>query len=133
MKIPSTKVHGVLDYVVSIIVMGSPWLFGFARGGAETWVPVFIGAAGLAYSVFTNYEFGLVKQLSMRNHLLLDFSSGVLLAISPWLFGFSEYVLVPHLILGITEILAAAMTDPVPSRTSSSADGYSGSRPRGAH
>lgn len=46
----------------------------------------------------------------MSTHLTLDLLSGLLLAASPWLFGFSEFVYVPHLVLGVLEIGAALMT-----------------------
>lgn len=115
MKFLSTKVHGVIDYIMSLFIMASPWIFGFADGGAAQWVPVIVGATGLVYSICTNYEFGVVKSLSMRTHLNLDMVSGALLAVSPWLFGFSEFVYLPHLILGILEVGAAMVTDPVPA------------------
>jgi hypothetical protein len=46
---------------------------------------------------------------------MLDYASGVLLAASPWLFGFADYVWEPHLILGILEIGAAMFTKTIPS------------------
>jgi hypothetical protein len=116
MKIISTKAHGMLDYLMGLLLIASPWLFDFARGGAEQWVPVILGASTILYSLFTDYEYGAVRRLSMRTHLALDLASGVLLAASPWIFNFDEYVYLPHLILGIAEIVAVVMTDPVPER-----------------
>jgi hypothetical protein len=114
MRILSTKVHGFLDYMMGILLIISPWVLGFANDGAETWLPVVLGASALVYSIFTNYELGLVKSLSMRTHLTLDFLSGALLAVSPWLFGFADYVYMPHLILGILEMGASLMTRTIP-------------------
>jgi len=116
MKIISTKVHGVLDYLVGALLIASPWLFDFARGGAETWVPVILGASAILYSLLTDYELGVSKKITMKTHLGLDAMSGVFLAISPWLFGFNEFVYLPHLILGILELGAVWMTDPNPAR-----------------
>ena len=48
-----TFVHGVLDYVVGFFLIGTPWLFSSAQGGAETWVPVALGAGVIVYSLFT--------------------------------------------------------------------------------
>lgn len=110
MKIIPTRVHGVLDYVVGAIIAGSPWLFGFARGGAETWIPVALGLGAFVYSFFTDYELGVVRALSMRAHLTLDILSGILLAASPWLFGFDDSVWLPHLVFGLIEIGTASMT-----------------------
>ena len=115
MRFLPTRVHGVLDYLMGILLIASPWLFDFARGGAETWVPVVLGVGAILYSMMTNYELGLSKNISMSSHLTLDLLSGIVLAISPWLFGFAEYVYLPHLILGILEIGASLVTVRTPS------------------
>lgn len=114
MRFISTKAHGVLDYLMGILLIASPWLFDFARGGAETWVPVILGASALVYSLLTNYELGVFRTISMGTHLTLDLLSGIFLAASPWIFNFDEYVYLPHLILGIAEIGASLMTKRVP-------------------
>ncbi|MGV3658513.1 MAG: SPW repeat domain-containing protein [Chitinophagaceae bacterium] len=110
MRFIPTKVHGYLDYLVGALLIASPWLFDFADGGAETWVPVVLGAGAILYSLITDYELGASKTISMRTHLTLDLISGIVLAASPWIFGFADYVWGPHLILGLFEIGAALMT-----------------------
>src|SRR5688572_6863704 len=110
MRFISTKVHGVLDYLMGIILIASPWVFGFAHMGAETWVPVISGAGVILYSLITNYEYGITKGISMGTHLGLDIVSGMFLALSPWIFGFSDLVYMPHLVLGILEVGASVMT-----------------------
>jgi hypothetical protein len=113
MRLP-TRVHGMLDYLLGALLIAAPWLFGFADGGAEQWVPVGLGAAVLLYSAFTDYELGLVKKLQMPAHLLLDALGGLLLAASPWMFGFDERVWIPHVAVGLVEVLTAAITNTVP-------------------
>lgn len=115
MRFIPTRVHGLLDYAVGALLIVAPWLFGFAYGGAETWLPVLLGAGALLYSLLTNYELGVFRVLSMGTHLGLDAVSGLLLAVSPWLFGFSDVVFWPHLILGIFEVGAALTTRTTPS------------------
>jgi hypothetical protein len=105
-----TKVHGILDYLVGSLLMMSPWLFGFADHTAGMWVPIVLGVSALAYSIFTDYELGAIRRLPMRMHLLLDMGSGMLLAASPWLFGFADRVNSPHVIFGVMEIVVAAWT-----------------------
>ncbi|MCE3258769.1 MAG: hypothetical protein K0S12_410 [Bacteroidetes bacterium] len=114
MRIINTKVHGVLDYLMSVVLIASPWIFGFANGTLAQHVPMVLGAIMLLMSICTNYELGLVKALSMRMHLTADFVSGLLLAVSPWLFDFYEEVYLPHLILGLAEIGASLMTEQTP-------------------
>ena len=120
MRFISTKAHGVLDYLVGVILIAAPWVLGFARQGAETWVPVILGAGAILYSLMTNYELGMAKVISMRTHLGLDLMAGMFLALSPWIFGFNDVVYLPHLILGIAEVGASLMTDPVPYTSGSS-------------
>ena len=115
MRFIETKTHGYIDYIVAVLLIAAPWLFGFADGGAETWVPVILGAGVIVYSLITDYELGATPQISMRTHLTLDLLGGILLAVSPWLFGFSEIVWVPHLVVGLLEIGAALMTKREPS------------------
>jgi hypothetical protein len=114
MRFIGTKTHGYLDYIMGLLLIAAPWLFDFAAGGAETWVPVILGAGVILYSLLTDYELGASHQISMRTHLMLDLVGGVLLAVSPWLFGFADYVWEPHLVLGILEIGAALFTKQVP-------------------
>lgn len=110
MKIISTKVHGILDYMMGVILIASPWIFGFAESGIQIWVPIILGVLAIIYSLMTDYELGLSDNISMRTHLIMDFCSGILLAASPWIFGFANQVYLPHLVLGIIEIGAAAFT-----------------------
>ncbi|HEX2093595.1 MAG TPA: SPW repeat protein [Longimicrobiaceae bacterium] len=110
-----TRIHGVLDYLVSALLIASPWLLGFHRGGAETWVPVVLGVGTVIYSLLTDYELGVARELQMTVHLWLDGISGILLAASPWVFGFDERVWIPHVAFGVFEMAAAVVTDTIPS------------------
>ncbi len=115
MRFIPTKVHGVMDYIMGILLIASPWLFDFNRGGMETWIPVILGVGALVYTVMTDYELGLTRRLAIPTHLILDLVSGILLAASPWIFGFADYVYLPHLVLCIIEIGASLMTKREPS------------------
>jgi hypothetical protein len=115
MRFIPTQIHGIMDYLMGALLIAAPWLFGFAAGGAETWVPVILGVGVIIYSIFTNYELGLVKSLSMGTHLGLDIAGGLVLAVSPWLFGFADFVWVPHVVFGLLEIGAGLMTHTEPA------------------
>jgi hypothetical protein len=117
MRFIPTKIHGFLDYAMGVLLIVAPWLLGFAQGGPETWVPVILGAVVIVYSMFTNYELGVVPAIEMPTHLALDAVGGAILAVSPWVFGFASFVWAPHLILGLLEIGAAAFTETVPAET----------------
>jgi hypothetical protein len=105
-----TKIHGFLDYTVGLFLIASPWLLGFWETNRATWVPIVLGGGAILYSLFTNYEWGVIKRLPMRTHLVLDAASGALMTASPWLLGFSDEVWLPHVVMGLFEIAAAALT-----------------------
>jgi hypothetical protein len=68
----------------------------------------------LGTSAMTAYEAGLVRTIPMTGHLAADAALGLLLAASPWLFGFANVVFLPHLILGLGEFGAALTTETKP-------------------
>lgn len=108
MNILSRRAHGVVDYIMGAVLILAPIVLGLE--GAARNVPMVLGFSALLYSLCTNYELGAFKLIPFRAHLTLDVMSGLLLALSPWLFGFSERVWVPHVILGLAEIGAVVMT-----------------------
>ena len=110
MKFISTKIHGVLDYLVGIFLIVSPWIFRLNPTEAEGIVFIVLGIMAFIYSIFTNYELGLIRIIPVKIHLMLDILSGIVLAASPWLFEFSDEVYIPHLVLGLFEITAGFMT-----------------------
>ena len=75
---------------------------------------------------------GLVEQLANKSRIddLALTTNGVLLAASPWLFGFAEEISAPHLGLGLFEIVVTASSqttpahaaDPAPAPPSSADD-----------
>ena len=110
-----TRVHGVLDYLIGLALIAAPWLLGFAEGGAETWIPVILGAGSILYSALTNYELGLAGILSMKAHLALDFVGGAFLATSPWLFDYADRVYLPHVVVGTFMVIASLTTKHAPA------------------
>ncbi|WP_435016738.1 SPW repeat domain-containing protein [Tundrisphaera sp. TA3] len=113
MRFLPTAIHGMMDYLMGIALIAAPFLFRFPEGAAR-WVPVVLGAGAIAYSLLTDYELGVVGVFSMPAHLGMDTMSGLLLAASPWLFGFASAMWMPHLILGLVEVGAALTTQTVP-------------------
>lgn len=114
MRFISTKVHGVLDYIVGLLLIAAPWIFNFDNGSAAQWIPVGVGAVVLIMSLMTNYEAGAMKLVPVRVHLTLDVIAGIFLAASPWLFRFSNEVSAPHVIVGLLLIFSGLFTETRP-------------------
>jgi hypothetical protein len=123
MHLISRRFHGVLDYLVGLLLIFMPKILGFDPSGMETKILHVLGAAALVYSVCTRYELGIVKVLSFRAHLALDVVHGLVLATSPWLFAFADRVWKPHVLLGLLEFAVIAMTRTAPSERRTSGPG----------
>lgn len=112
MKIIDRKTHGYLDYVYGVLLMTSPWVLDYYGKGIESWIPIVMGMGTLMYSALTDYELGFIKLIPMRVHLRVDLVAGIFLALSPWIFGFSERIIWPHMLFGIIAILVSLATSP---------------------
>jgi hypothetical protein len=110
MKIITSKAHGVIDYIVGALFLALPYLAGWDTTSLPSRVFLILGALTVIYSLATRYELGLFRVIPFHVHLIIDLVSGIFLASSPWLLGFSEEVYLPHLVLGLFEILAVLMT-----------------------
>lgn len=110
MRFIPTRVHGMADYAVGVLLILAPFILGFAGGGAAMWTPILVGAGLLVVSLMTDYELGAVRLIPMPVHLWLDAAAGVILLVSPWLFGFATLIWWPHVLIGLLEIGAAFMT-----------------------
>jgi hypothetical protein len=111
----STYTHGLVDYMTGAALLAAPNIFGFAEHGVAAQIPRIVGLGIIGQSLMTQYELGAVKTIPMRAHLTSDAATGAFLAASPWLFGFandSPKAWVPYVLVGLSEIAVAAMTDP---------------------
>ena len=111
MRFISTKTHATLDYVNGILLMVIP-LFWLDQAAAPSaiWTPVIVGALMFLQALMTDFEYSLSNSISIPAHLGVDIVAGIVLAASPWIFGFSDIVWIPHVVLGAIEILAALTT-----------------------
>lgn len=110
MRVIPVNVHNIMDYLYGALIIAAPWLFNFARNGAETYVPVFAGIAVIIMALITNYRYSLAKIIAYNMHLTIDLVIGLFLITSPWLFGFNEHVYLPHVIFGLIAVVTSLMS-----------------------
>jgi hypothetical protein len=116
MRFIPTRFHGVLDYVTGLVLIIAPWLINFSNVATAAWVMVIAGMSVLLQTAFTDFEVGLIRKISMKVHLTIDFGLGILLALSPWLLNFNKQLFLPHLIGGLFIAIASLTTHRVPSK-----------------
>ena len=116
MRFIPTLIHGAIDYAWGLALLASPFVFGFADGGAAQWTAMVAGAGAVLYALATDYELGLVPLLAMPVHLVIDGAGGALLAASPWLLGFADRTSGVHLAFGLFSVAASLTTRREPAR-----------------
>jgi len=115
-----TSVHGIFDYIGGILLIAAPFVFGFYNvGGIAVILPIVLGVGLILYSLLTDYERGIpaLRFIPMPLHLVFDFVAAALLAVSPFLFGFSNQapnVWLPHVIAGVGVILLVLVSQTRP-------------------
>jgi hypothetical protein len=102
----SSKLHGIIDYIIGLYLIATPWIFDFRHDALESLLAVLFGAVILLYSLCTDYEWGYLEELEFRTHLLLDFLAGTVLTVSPWLFGFYDRMYLPFVLAGVIQIIS---------------------------
>jgi len=117
----STAFYGVLNYIVALTLIASPWLFDLRHvSSAAFFLPIYIGWLQLIMAIFTNNETGFIKQFPVRIHYTLDVIMGFILMVSPWLYTFAdkaEGAWMPALILGGLLFIMGLFTQKSPFTT----------------
>ena len=115
MRFLSSKVHTIIGIIVGIVLLLAPSLFGFADNELASRVPMYVGVFIIISELITTSRMSPFKLVPMRVHLVLDYLIGIFLALSPWLFGFSDApanAWVPHVAVGILVVGYALFTNP---------------------
>jgi VIT1/CCC1 family predicted Fe2+/Mn2+ transporter len=81
--------HGVLEYLAGVLLIAAPFILGF-DAGAATAASIVAGVFLIFVAAVTDGPTGLIDQLPLTAHVLLDYILAGLLIALPFLFGFSD-------------------------------------------
>ncbi len=81
--------HGAWEYVVGVLFIVAPFLFGF-EATAATAASVVVGLAMLAFTACSDLPTGLVKSITPGVHLTVDIVLAVLMVALPFVLGFTD-------------------------------------------
>ncbi len=110
MKIINPKLHGLLDYVLVLLLWFSPVFFNF-NDFAETFTYT-LGGAYLLLTLLTDFKMGALKLIPLNLHGLIEFGISILLVILAYtLFKNDEAVKLFYVAMGLTVFLIALLSD----------------------
>ena len=82
-------VHGIVEYGMAALLIAAPFLLAF-DSGAATAVAVVAGVALVLVGATSDLPTGLVKQIPVAAHAVIDFAFGAFLVAAPFIFGFAD-------------------------------------------
>ena len=108
-------VHGVLDYLLAVLLIAAPFLFGFDADAAIA-VSIVAGIVVLMLGAFTSWTTGIIKSVPPVAHAMLDYLLAALLIAAPFLFGFTDDsgATAFCVVVGVAGILLAIATRFIP-------------------
>ena len=110
----SRQQHGIADYMFAPLVASAPESIGFTEEKTAVTLCRVLGAGALAYTVFTKAEWGLVKVLPFKAHLVIEAAASLFTLSAPWVFGFAHNTKARNAFLafGATSATIGALTRP---------------------
>jgi hypothetical protein len=107
----SPMFHGVIDYLLVIILAVGPGVAGFH--GKQQYFCYVLAAVHFVLTAVTRFPLGAAKVVAFTMHGAIELVVGVLLVILPWLANFSTGVLSRNFFVGIGLLILIvwAMTD----------------------
>lgn len=81
--------HGLIEYVAAIAFLLAPFVLDF-HSDAATYLSIAVGVVVLMVAATTDGPTGIVRQLPIAVHVLLDYVLAIALIAMPFVFGFSD-------------------------------------------
>jgi hypothetical protein len=111
----SRRQHGLTDYSYIPLALALPKLAGFQAEVPKAAILTRVLASNiLASSIFTRAEWGIIRKIPFKTHLVLNVAVGAFAASAPWLFGFAKNKAArsSFLLLGAFGLLAGTLSKP---------------------
>ena len=110
----SRRSHGLLDYAYVTIVAHLPEIMSFHRNKKATQFFRGLSAAVFTSTIMTRAEWGAVKIIPYKKHLVIDAIGSTLAIAAPWLLGFSnnKKATITSVVVGFFGYAVVALSEP---------------------
>ncbi|HTH82966.1 MAG TPA: hypothetical protein VL490_08530 [Mucilaginibacter sp.] len=115
----SRTAYGFLNYAIALILIASPWAFGFSHVtiAAALLMPIIMGWLQLIMSIFSANPLGFLNVFPMQMQNCVDVLMGSFLLALPWTYDFSSYTWLPHFLLGLALLIKGIFAEQSPFLT----------------
>lgn len=106
------SVHAAMEPLLAIVLIASPWIFGFDGNDDASAATIVIGAIVLSSGLMTSWRLSLVNLIDIRTHMLVDIGVALALILAPFALAFSDDGSATRffLIAGVLEAIAVFAT-----------------------
>ncbi|MEM7067870.1 MAG: hypothetical protein AAF478_03220 [Pseudomonadota bacterium] len=110
MRFVTKRIHAYLDYPVALGLIAMPFLIGLGTSSPLAfWLSVATGIAAFFLTILTDHHLGIIRVLSYKSHLLVDFLVGLVFAAAPIAFAFSGLDAYYYWVLGGTVLIVVGL------------------------
>jgi hypothetical protein len=110
------RIHAILDYIVAVVLVAAPYLFGFADIDIARNFFLIMGIVLAVYSALTKYRYSLAKIIPIGPHMFLDVVVGFFTMIGPYVLNYrlaiSSAQTAAHYFIGLGLWAVVALTRP---------------------
>lgn len=111
-RILTPTIHGLLDYAAAAGLILLPFILGLGETSAiAQWLSIVGGIGLIAYSLATDYAFGVFGVIPMHVHLMLDVLAAIVLAAAPYLFGWTGLTFAYYLVMSAGVLVVVALSE----------------------
>ena len=113
MKFVTKQIHAYLDYPVAIALIVLPFILSLGKSNLlALQLSVATGVAALILTVLTDHQTGIIKVLSYKLHLIVDFLVAVVFIIAPFVLGFEGIDAIYYWINGAAVLIVVGLHKP---------------------
>jgi hypothetical protein len=117
----SSRQHGFTDYSYVPLVAAAPTLIGFKDEPTAVTLTRVLSGSILATSLLPRAEWGLIKVIPFKRHLMADTTVGLFALSAPWVFGLARHTKARNtfVVAGAFGLLAGLLSKPLEMSASS--------------
>lgn len=110
-RILTPTIHGLLDYAAASGLIVLPFVLDLqASSSLAHWLSVAAGIGLVAYSLATDYRFGVLRLISFRAHLALDLIAAAAFVIAPFALGWTGLLRGYYIVMAVGVLVVVALS-----------------------
>jgi len=110
MRFITKQIHAFLDYPVAIALMALPFILGLGSSNElALQISITVGIVAFVLTLLTDHQLGVLRVISYKLHLTVDFLVAIVFILAPFIFSFEGLDAYYYWVIGATVLLVVSM------------------------